>query len=224
MENNYCVYGHVRKDNGKCFYIGKGSISRNRAYDNKPRNKYWSNVIEKAGGYDVIIYVNNISSTKALELEKKIIQKVGRKNLTNMTDGGDNPPSHKGKKRSQEFTAKRLKTLQLKKQDPDYVSPNKGKKLGPASEERKSKQSEAQKGKKRSPESMAKRTETRRLKKLLDPNYGNNSTAMKARGHKPPTWKGKKLSPEQIAKRQETRKLKKAQDPNYGKRRNPDQN
>lgn len=78
------VYSHIRKDNSKCFYIGKGK--GNRAFETASRNPYWQNVAAK--GYDVIFLVNNVSDDKALELERDFISQIGLDNLTNYHPGG----------------------------------------------------------------------------------------------------------------------------------------
>jgi len=80
---NY-VYSHIRKDNEKCFYIGKGT--GNRAWSTYSRNRHWSFVANK--GYDVSILVNNVSEEKALEIEKSFIEQIGLENLTNYKEGG----------------------------------------------------------------------------------------------------------------------------------------
>jgi len=86
------VYSHIRKDNGKCFYIGKGT--GDRAYDfNRPYNKHYTGTVNKYG-VDVKILVNNVSDEKALELEKSFIHQIGLKNLTNQQEGGQGGWGH----------------------------------------------------------------------------------------------------------------------------------
>ena len=86
---NYYVYSHTRKDNGKCFYIGKGK--GRRAYTSQHRNKHWNSIVNKCG-YDVSILVNSISEDKALELERSFISQLGLDTLSNATPGGDYNP------------------------------------------------------------------------------------------------------------------------------------
>jgi len=201
--NNYYVYGHVRKDNGKCFYIGKGK--GNRAYVKNKRNKYWHNTVKNANGYDVLVYVNNITEEKAFELEKLFIKKIGIDNLTNITDGGE---GISGYKQTEETIAKRVASTKLTMENPDYVDPRKGQKRGPRSEETKQKISDAKKGRKLSEETIAKltgrklssetiakRQATRALKKAENSEYG--------------TRKGKKHTKETKKKMSDVRKGKK---------------
>ena len=37
----YCVYQHIKADDGEVFYVGVGNLSR--PYNNASRNKYWKN-------------------------------------------------------------------------------------------------------------------------------------------------------------------------------------
>jgi len=63
VENNdYYVYAHIRNDTDSVFYIGKGR--GNRAYS-KRRNKHWSNIVNKCGGYKARILKDKLSSQEA---------------------------------------------------------------------------------------------------------------------------------------------------------------
>ena len=84
--NNFYVYFHINKSNGKVFYIGKGT--NNRAYSDYKRNKHWCNVVNKHG-YEVAIVTDNLTSQEAFNLEMRFISFYGIENLTNMTIGGD---------------------------------------------------------------------------------------------------------------------------------------
>jgi len=99
------VYAHQRKDNGKCFYIGKGKGKR--AFSDEGRNNHWHSVVKKHG-FDVIILVDNISDEKALELEKSFIKQIGLENLSNMHPGGQGGWSHV---QNDEIFAKRGKSI-----------------------------------------------------------------------------------------------------------------
>jgi len=87
LKEDFYVYCHQTKDDGKCFYIGKGR--GRRAYIKDKRNPHWKNKVKKHGGFDAVILVNNITEEKAFELEKDFIKQIGRENLVNMTDGGE---------------------------------------------------------------------------------------------------------------------------------------
>jgi hypothetical protein len=82
---SFYVYIHRKATDGTVFYVGKGSGKR--AWS-KQRNKYWTNVAGKHG-YTVEILQNGMQEWWALEVEIDLIAKYGRKNLCNLTDGGD---------------------------------------------------------------------------------------------------------------------------------------
>ena len=101
------VYCHRRKDNGRCFYIGKGT--GRRAWAQHGRSAHWSNVVNKYD-YEVVILVNNISEQKAFDLEEQFINEIGLENLVNHRSGGDG-----GWKLSDETKAKISKFQKSKK-------------------------------------------------------------------------------------------------------------
>jgi hypothetical protein len=123
MENNYYVYGHIRKDNGKLFYIGKGRGKR--AYD-LFRNKDWFNVIKETE-YEVRILCDGLSNDRAFRIERAYIKQFGLKNLVNKVVGGAGgsthteetrakiSASHKGRKLSEEHKAKISKAMKSKR-------------------------------------------------------------------------------------------------------------
>jgi hypothetical protein len=154
----YYVYAYLRID-GSPYYIGKGS----------GRRAYWKHrrVPLPKNKSLIVILESNLSNVGALSLERRYINWYGRKDLgtgilINMTDGGENPPSHKGKKQSPETIEKRIAPHRGAKRSAETcanISASlKGKK---ASEETKAKMSAARKGQKRSPESRARMREAR---------------------------------------------------------------
>jgi len=102
MEYRFYTYMWLRED-GPPYYVGKGSGNRafkKRRVGNPPADRvhidYWPD--EKT----------------AFDAEKALIAKYGRKDngtgcLSNLTDGGDSPPNHRGKKRSAEWHRKQSK-------------------------------------------------------------------------------------------------------------------
>lgn len=88
------VYGHMRLDNNKYFYIGIGSDSKyKRANERSRRSKFWKNITTKYN-YKVIIIHDNITYDEAKIKEIELIKLYGRIDnnsgiLCNMTDGGD---------------------------------------------------------------------------------------------------------------------------------------
>ena len=88
---DFYVYLHRKKTTGEVFYVGKGS--GRRAWEFGSRNKYWRN-IEKSHGCIVDIYADNLQEWYALELERDLILKYGRRidatgTLCNITIGGE---------------------------------------------------------------------------------------------------------------------------------------
>ena len=93
------VYAHRRADNGKIFYIGKGSC--NRAWVFRRRNKHWNSVATK--GVEVEILMDNLTDSEAFELEELLCDEIGYDNLTNSAPAGlggvgKMKPWNKGKK------------------------------------------------------------------------------------------------------------------------------
>jgi hypothetical protein len=82
----FYVYGHFLLT-GEVFYIGKGKGGR--AYKRADRNPRWNNKVKKHGGFRVVILQDILSEELAFEVEKSFIKNIGRKNLVNMTDGGE---------------------------------------------------------------------------------------------------------------------------------------
>jgi hypothetical protein len=82
MENRFYVYCHIKKTDGRCFYVGKGTGYRYKS--SKGRNEYWNRIVSKHG-FEPIILVNNISEEKAFELETDFCNQIGYENLCNLT-------------------------------------------------------------------------------------------------------------------------------------------
>lgn len=106
--NIYVLYMHIRKSDGRIFYIGIGK--KNRPYNKVGRNKHWHNTVNKHG-YKVVILVENITQERAKELEILMIAFYGRKdlglgNLVNLTDGGQGSTNFRHSKKDREQMSK----------------------------------------------------------------------------------------------------------------------
>lgn len=89
------VYQHKRLDTNEIFYIGicGSHCEDKRPYSPFSRNRFWHNVVNKAG-YVVEITHKNICWEEACSIEKYLIYFYGRKDLktgvlVNLTDGGE---------------------------------------------------------------------------------------------------------------------------------------
>ena len=82
----YYVYVHKRKSDGRVFYVGKGFGYR--AWSRHHRNDHWNKIAAKHG-FNVEILERGYAEWYAHEREIQIIEKYGRDNLCNRTDGGE---------------------------------------------------------------------------------------------------------------------------------------
>lgn len=71
LDKRFCVYLHLRKDNGKPFYVGQGTLKRSKHKDRK--NKRWNEIVDTLGGFDVKIVDESLTKDEALELEEFLI-------------------------------------------------------------------------------------------------------------------------------------------------------
>lgn len=100
MSLKFYVYAYLRKSDKTPYYIGKGTGYR--AYQKT------HNVTVPKDKSHIVFLENNLSNIGALALERRYIRWYGRKDqkngiLLNKTDGGDNPPSQKGIKRTRSY-------------------------------------------------------------------------------------------------------------------------
>jgi len=89
------VYTHSRKDNGKVFYVGKGSNYRVNVKSG--RGNAWNDIVD-AYGYTKQILIDGLGDEEALELESLVISTYGLDNLINTDRGGIQPPKSNGRK------------------------------------------------------------------------------------------------------------------------------
>lgn len=89
MSGPFYVYEHLRPDTGAPFYVGKGKDRR--AVTKQGRNRYWKNVVSKAGGFAVSRVADGLPEDLAHLIEMERIDQLRRLGfaLTNMTDGGE---------------------------------------------------------------------------------------------------------------------------------------
>ncbi len=86
--NEFYVYAHKRLDTQAVFYVGKGKGKRDT--EKSSRNKYWHNVVNKAG-FKVVRVGVELTENQAFDMEKELIQFLREEGVTlcNMTDGGE---------------------------------------------------------------------------------------------------------------------------------------
>jgi hypothetical protein len=105
----FYVYEHIRRDTGAIFYIGKGH--GNRHCSKRNRNQYWHNVVNKAGGFDFRVVVEDDSEELILlaEIEKISQMRMLGALLVNLTDGGQGITGLKHSEESRRLISKKLK-------------------------------------------------------------------------------------------------------------------
>jgi hypothetical protein len=160
--DNIQLYQHIRLDTGEIFYIGIGQPGR---AERRGRNKYWNNIVNKAG-YRVVVIEDCLTWEQACEIEIMLIAHYGRRDLgkgplVNLTNGGDGSfgykhtseaitkisAARKGRPRTAETTAEWRAKMS---------AAMKGRTRPPRSTEWSAKLSAAQKGRTASPETRAK--------------------------------------------------------------------
>lgn len=97
---DFYVYAHIRLDNYKIFYVGKGR--QTRAYRTE-RNAHWKHIANKYG-YSVIFLENNLTETQAFKREIFYInrlRKIGQC-MANYTNGGEGCSGYKWTKEQKE--------------------------------------------------------------------------------------------------------------------------
>ena len=83
----FYVYQHKEFDTGRVFYVGRGNGKRWKEAGSK-RNIYWHRIVKKHGGFIAEKIYEDISNSRANDIEIMLINAYGRENLCNLTDGG----------------------------------------------------------------------------------------------------------------------------------------
>lgn len=131
----FYTYVYLHED-GTPYYVGKGT--RHRAFIQKHPRKVGA---IKVPPRDRILLEPHTSEADALDAERFLIAYYGRKDLDtgsllNMTDGGENPPSWKGRKRKPFSASHRRKmSIAAKKRartKEGFINSSKAGKLGSA--------------------------------------------------------------------------------------------
>jgi len=134
---SFCTYAHVRADDGRVFYIGKGTVRDKRHAKLRGRNIVWKRIAEKHG-VRVELLAYWATEMEAFAHEKFLIQcfrDLGY-TLANLTDGGDGvsgwtasletrkrlSEAQKGRKRDPEAVEKTAAALRGRKRDPEVVA------------------------------------------------------------------------------------------------------
>lgn len=126
----FYTYIHIRPDTKEPFYVGKGK--GNRYKTKSGRNQYWHNIVNKNNGlFESKILFEGLTEKEALLKEIEVEKELKEKgyNLVNLAKTGNLGPV--GVSRTENHKQS------LSKATKGRVSPNKGKKHGPLSEESK---------------------------------------------------------------------------------------
>jgi hypothetical protein len=144
------LYRHIRLDKNQPFYIGISSDSNYKRAFSKRRSNIWNNIVAKTG-YEVEIFIDDLTWDEACEKEKEFISLYGKINnggiLANLTDGGEGII---GVVRSEEYKNKISASLKGRKQSKETILKKNNSVLGRKNtEECKKRMSELKIGKKR---------------------------------------------------------------------------
>ncbi len=148
-KRDFYIYTNWHHDTGYpvCFYVGKGSNDRSESI--RGRNEFWHRIVAKHG-YTTVIVKDNLLELEAFDLERSLIASIGRRDLghgtlVNMTDGGEGVS---GKPLSDETKAKMSVATTGRKLSPEHRQRiSEGKKGKPFSAAHKAKLSAAKMGK-----------------------------------------------------------------------------
>lgn len=127
------LYEHWRPDVNECFYVGiSWANEETRPYNTSARNVHYNRIINKlrSNGLEpeIKIQASNLTKDEALQLEIYQIsywRDLIGKRLTNITDGGDNPPinrmfGNKNPMTRKEISKKQTLTMSVIRADENY--------------------------------------------------------------------------------------------------------
>ena len=125
-EKRYYVYAWYVKDTNEVFYIGKGT---GRRYLNRKRENEFFMRMMKTHDCESKILIDNLDEETAFKLEKVVIAiyRLTDCRLTNVTDGGENPPKMCGERPAQ-WKENQAKAVRKSYRD----NPNRGKRQSDA--------------------------------------------------------------------------------------------
>lgn len=127
MRTDFYIYEHWRPDKNVCFYVGKGYGSRAQCMAGRNwRHQRVQDVLKSLGmKVEIRLAITGLTGIAAIAKEIERIAYYGRRNLVNMTDGGEGPmgrkatavqraavsAANKGKPKSPEHRAKLAASL-----------------------------------------------------------------------------------------------------------------
>ncbi len=208
--DGFYVYAHRRADDGRVFYIGKGS--GRRAWVTRRRNPFWTNTAYKHG-LAVEILASGLSCDEALSMEIAKIAEIGIDRLCNLTVGGEGASGYVMSEENRRLLSLRLTGREVSIETREKISSaNSGRKR---SAEAVMRHAESIRGRKLSPEHIEKIRAGNVGKVFSAESREKISKAMAARVITEEARKnmslshiGKKRSAESIAKQSKTMKSK----------------
>lgn len=150
----FYIYEHVRRSDGRVFYVGKGSRYRLRVTQH--RNPHWVSVARKHG-WDARVVFSTDDEELAFLVECELIRKRRQDGspLTNLTDGGEGMAGYKFPK---EVAARRA----AKRRGIPNPAASRALRGVPKSTEHRAKLSEARRGRKATDEARHKMSQSRK--------------------------------------------------------------
>jgi hypothetical protein len=113
MRTDFYVYEHWRPDQNKCFYVGKGYGSRGYCMAGRNwRHARVQNILASLGmRVEVRRVIEGLTGEEAIQREIERIAFYGRRNLVNMTLGGEGPLGRKASARQKRLVSEAMKGI-----------------------------------------------------------------------------------------------------------------